>query len=291
MATNKPLQTILNDLPDNNAKEITPADVRQIATSSFSPQLVLAAYQSRKFTSPDNVPTYAKTIYHCNYYNPYFFAPQSPTTAGLNQTDQIWQITSYGNGLTQGTHTAICKANLIVGYETQGFATPTDGVWEVDIDANGQLINFKIISPAQGWLSGSLPSNFPSVFEQTGYLDINGNTSIEVKFNGPLRALSYANGFESTYEMTTNPNSSDQSTAFPGQGSQAAANFNSVNSSSNIALVLPFSGAIPLYGIRVGQLSDTQGGQTVFADNILMTKRDADACTQFQIWRTPGGNL
>ena len=91
--------------------------------------------------------------------------------------------------------------------------------------------------------------------------------------------------------MTTNPNSSDQSTAFPGQGSQAAANFNSVNSSSNIALVLPFSGAIPLYGIRVGQLSDTQGGQTVFADNILMTKRDADSCTQFQIWRTPGGNL
>lgn len=292
MATNKPLQTILNDLPDNNAKEITPADVRQIATSSFSPQLVLAAYQSRIFTSPTNVPAYAKTIYHCNYYNPYFFAPQSPTTADLNQTDQIWQITNYGTGLTPGLgQTAICKANPIVGYETTGFATPTDGVWEVDIDANGQLINFKIISPAQGWLSGSLPSNFPSVFEQTGYLDINGNQTIKVKFNGPLRALTYANGDESTYEMTTNPNSSDPSTTFPGQGSQAAANFNSVNSSSNIALVLPFTGTTPLYGIRVGQLSDTGSGQTDFADNILMTKRDADACTQFQIWRTPGGNF
>ena len=286
MATNKPLQTILNDLPDNNAKEITPADVRQIATSSFSPQLVLAAYQSKEFTP---LPAYAKTVYGCNYYNPYFFAPQSNTTAGLNQTDQIWQITNYGNGLTLGSgQTAICKANPIVGYT--GFATPTDGVWEVDIDANGQLINFKIISPAQGWLSGSLPSNFPSVFEQTGYLDINGNQTIKVRFNGPLRASTYANGFESTYEMTTNPNSSDQSTAFPGQGNQDAANFNSVNSSSSVSLVNPFAGAVPLYGIRVGQLSDFNA-QSVFADNILMTKKDSDSAIQFQIWRTPGGNL
>ena len=90
--------------------------------------------------------------------------------------------------------------------------------------------------------------------------------------------------------MTTNPNSSDQSTTFPGQGNQVAANFNSVNSSSNIALVNPFAGAVPLYGIRVGQLSDS-GGQSVFADNILMTKKDADSAIQFQIWRTPGGNL
>jgi len=285
MATNKPLQTILNDLPDNNAKLITPADVRQIATSSFSPQLVLAAYQSKEFTS---LPAYAKTVYGCNYYNPYFFAPQSNTQAGLNQTNQIWQITNYGNGLTPGTNTAICKADAIVGYT--GFATPTDGVWEVEIDGSGQIESFKIISPAQGWLSGSLPSNFPSVFEQTGYLDINGNTSIKVRFNGPLRALTYANGFEGTYEMTTNPNSSDQSTASPGQGSQAAANFNSVNSSSSISLVNPFAGAVPLYGIRVGQLSDV-GGQSVFADNILMTKRDADSAIQFQIWRTPGGNF
>ena len=283
MATNKPLQTILNDLPDNNAKEITPADVRQIATSSFSPQLVLAAYQSKEFTP---LPADAKTVYGCNYYNPYFFAPQATTKTGLNNINQIWQITNYGNSLTQGTHSAICKADAIVGYT--GFATPTDGVWEVEIDALGEIESFKIISPAQGWLSGSL--NFPTVFEQTGYLEISGNTSIKVRFNGPLRALTYANGFESTYEMTTNPNSSDQSTAFPGQGNQAAANFNSVNSSSSVSLVNPFAGAVPLYGIRVGQLSDS-GGQSVFADNILMTKKDSDSAIQFQIWRTPGGNF
>ena len=283
MATNKPLQTILNDLPDNNAKLITPADVRQIATSSFSPQLVLAGCQSLATNTGGFTPD-ERAVYGCNYYNPYFFAPQADSKVGLGNDDQIWEITDYGNGLTPGTHTAICTANPISGFN---FGPTTNGVWEVVIDALGEIESFKIISPAQGWQSGSLPPTFPGRFEQTGYLDINGNQTIEVRFNGPLRGLVSQNvAGEFEYEMTTNPNSSDQSTAFPGQGSQAAADFTTANTSANIALFGEFTGSSPLYGIRVGQNSVPS---TI--SNFLQIKTDGSRAVQFQIWRTPGGNL
>ena len=285
MATNKPLQTILNDLPDNNAKEITPADVRQIATSSFSPQLVLAGCQSLDTNTglfdPDE-----RAVYGCNYYNPYFFAPQADTKVGLGNDDQIWEITNYGNN-TPGTYTAICTADPIAGFN---FAPTTNGVWEVVIDTLNQIESFKIISPAQGWQSGSLPGTFPGRFEQTGYLDIGGNTSIEVRFNGPLRglvSLNVAGEFE--YSMTTNPNPSDQSTAFPGQGSPDAANFTTSNTSANIALFGEFSGSAPLYGIRVGRRESSQTWTNI--NNFLQIKTDGSRAVEFQIWRTPGGNF
>jgi hypothetical protein len=286
MATNKPLQTILNDLPDNNAKEITPADVRQIATSSFSPQLVLAGCQSLDTDTSGFNPD-ERAVYGCNYYNPYFFAPQATTKTGLNNIDQIWQITNYGNGLTPGTHTAICTADPIPGFN---FAPTTNGVWEVEIDALGEIESFKIISPAQGWQSGSLPGTFPGRFEQTGYLDISGNISIKVRFNGPLRGLVSQNvAGEFEYSMTTNPNSSDQSTAFPGQGSQAAADFTTANTPANMALFGTFNGASPLYGIRVGRRGGS--GSWTNINNFLQIKTDGSRAVQFQIWRTPGGNL
>ena len=283
MATNKPLQTILNDLPDNNAKLITPADVRQIATSSFSPQLVLAGCQTLLTDAPP-LAFDERGVYGCNYYNPYFFAPQADTKTGLGNPNQIWQITNYGNN-PPGTYTAICTANPITGFN---FGPTTNGVWEVVIDNNNEIESFKIISPAQGWVSGSLPPTFPGRFEQTGYLDINGNTSIEVRFNGPLRATPVAGSpaGEFAYEMTTNPNSSDQSTAFPGQGNQSAADFTSANTSANVALFTEFSGSTPLYGIRVGQDSTPS---TI--SNYLQVKTDGNRAVQFQIWRTPGGNF
>jgi len=288
MATNKPLQTILNDLPDNNAKEITPADVRQIATSSFSPQLVLAGCQSLDTDTSGFTPD-ERAVYGCNYYNPYFFAPQADTKVGLSNPDQIWQITSYGSGLTAGTYTAICTANPISGFN---FAPTTNGVWEVVIDSLGQIESFKIISPAQGWQSGSLPGTFPGRFEQTGYLDISGNQTIEVRFNGPLRAqlssaVNNVSG-EYAYVMTTNTNPSDQSTAFPGQGSQDAADFTTANTSANIALFGVFTGADNL-GIRVGRWET--GGSWTNIDNWLQIKTDVSRAVQFQIWRTPGGNF
>jgi hypothetical protein len=282
MATNKPLQTILNDLPDNNAKEITPADVRQIATSSFSPQLVLAGCQTLNSNTGGFVAD-ERSVYGCNYYNPYFFAPQADTKSGLNNTNQIWQITNYGNN-PPGTYTAICTADPITGFN---FGPTTNGVWEVVIDNSNEIESFKIISPAQGWQSGSLPPTFPGRFEQTGYLDILGNTSIKVKFNGPLRAIAVPlnPAGEFAYVMTTNPNSSEQSTVFPGQGNQSAADFTSANTSASIALSGEFSGVDNL-GIRVGRDSTYS---TV--SNYLQIKTDASRAVQFQIWRTPGGNF
>jgi hypothetical protein len=282
MATNKPLQTILNDLPDNNAKEITPADVRQIATSSFSPQLVLAGCQTLNSNTGGFVAD-ERSVYGCNYYNPYFFAPQADTKSGLNNTNQIWQITNYGNN-PPGTYTAICTADPITGFN---FGPTTNGVWEVVIDNSNEIESFKIISPAQGWQSGSLPPTFPGRFEQTGSLDINGNTSIKVRFNGPLRATPVAGSpaGEFAYVMTTNPNSSDQSTTFPGQGNQNAADFTSANTSASVALSGEFSGVDNL-GIRVGRDSTY-----TTISNYLQIKTDASRAVQFQIWRTPGGNF
>lgn len=290
MATNKPLQTILNDLPDNNAKEITPADVRQIATSSFSPQLVLAGCQSIDTIPENGFEPDERAVYGCNYYNPYFFAPQADSKLGLSNIDQIWQITNYGTN-TPGTHTAICTANPIPGFaDPRNFAPTTNGVWEVEIDELNEIKSFKIITPAQGWQSGSLPPTFPGRCEQTGYLNIAGNTSIEVRFNGPLRGLTSLNiGGEFEYSMTTNPNPSDQSTAFPGQGSPDAANFTTSNTSANIALFGVFNGSIPLYGIRLGRRESSNEWTNI--NNFLQIKTDASRAVQFQIWRTPGGNL
>ena len=46
MGTNKSIYTILEDLPDNNTKAIIPENVRQIANSIYTPQMILAANQS-----------------------------------------------------------------------------------------------------------------------------------------------------------------------------------------------------------------------------------------------------
>ena len=46
MGTNKSIYTILEDLPDNNNKAIIPENVRQIANSIYTPQMILAANQT-----------------------------------------------------------------------------------------------------------------------------------------------------------------------------------------------------------------------------------------------------
>ena len=281
MGTNKSIYTILEDLPDNNNKAIIPENVRQIANSIYTPQMILAANQS-VVRGPSGGGNMSLPAYKCNYYNPYFFTPQSTTQVGQVGRDQIWQITNFGTGTPAGTYQATVVGDTGVW---DAFGPTVDGKWEVVIDNLGQLESYKIIEPAQGWVSGTLQQYSENAYwDQTGSVIINGNNTIKVTFHGPLKCVLAVDTSLAVYEMTINEN--DPTNQFPGQGSTGAAD-HTINNSYALIADQQLDGASANIGTRIGGDSFYYGAQ--YAPNLLLVRSDNNRPQFWSVWRTPGG--
>tara|TARA_R110002111_G_scaffold31101_10_gene63699 strand:- start:639 stop:1502 length:864 start_codon:yes stop_codon:yes gene_type:complete len=284
MGTNKSIYTILEDLPDNNNKAIIPENVRQIANSIYTPQMILAANQTvlRSSSGEGNM---SLPAYKCNYYNPYFFTPQATTKIGLGNRDQIWQITNFGNSTPAGTYQATVVGDT--GAPWNAFGPTVDGKWEVVIDDQGQLESYKVIEPAQGWVSGTLQQgqyDGNSYWDQTGSVVINGNQTIKVTFHGPLKCVYAVNTSLAVYEMTINEN--DPTNQFPGQGSTGAAD-HTINNSYALLADQQLDTAAANIGTRIGGDGNYYG--TLFEPNLLFVRSDNNRSQFWSVWRTPGG--
>jgi len=280
MSTNLSIYNVLADLPDNNNKLISPADVRQIVTSNYSPQLILTGVQPIYYS--DAVPA-QRGAYKTLYYNPFFFEP-TETGSNLSLSSQIWQITDFGTNQPNATLTATVKSDAGLWDD---FGPVGEGEWEITTDGSGQIQSYKIIKPATGFLSGAEPNGagpgtggFP--FNQTGFLDVSGNTSIKFRFNGVM-AFESTNGADlTTYIMSTNTNAS--SNVYPGQGSQAAANHTIANTSATICDAR-LDNREDNPGIAVGFRPSPVGSTPYFVENLCSIRTDAYRQVYFQIWR------
>lgn len=281
MSTNLSIYNVLADLPDNNNKLISPADVRQIVTSNYSPQLILTGVQPIYYSGSQPA---QRGAYKTLYYNPYFFEPPA-TGSNLAQDSQIWQILGFGSGLTPNTtFTAIVKSDTSIW---DAFGPIGEGEWEITTNGSGQIESYKIIKPATGFLSGAEPTRtgpgaagYP--FQQTGFLDISGNTSITFRFNG---VMAFEDNFDADltyYTMSTNTNPSND--IYPGQGSQAAADHTMANTTATICDArLDNKEDNP--GIAVGFRPSPDGSTPYFVDNLCSIRTDAYRQVYFQIWR------
>tara|TARA_R110002167_G_scaffold9949_2_gene46055 strand:- start:5616 stop:6467 length:852 start_codon:yes stop_codon:yes gene_type:complete len=280
MGTNKSIYTILEDLPDNNTKAIIPEDVRQIANSIYTPQMILSAFQSVGRDSAGG-PNMSLPAYKCNYYNPYFFTPQASTKTGLGNGDQIWEITNFGNN-TPGTYEATVVGDSGVW---DVFGPTVDGKWEVVIDSLGEIESYKIIEPAQGWVSGTLQQYGPNEhWDQTGSVVIGANPSIKVTFHGPLKCVFAFDVDLAVYEMTVNEN--EPTDQFPGQGSTGAAD-HTINNSYALISDSDLDNAKDNTGIKVG--GDGLRYGSLFQPNLLLVRSDRNRSQYWSVWRTPGG--
>ena len=283
MGTNKSIYTILEDLPDNNTKAIIPENVRQIANSIYTPQMILSAFQSVRRDS-SGAGNMSLPAYKCNYYNPYFFTPQATTKSGLGNRDQIWEITNFGNSTPPGTYEATVEGDSGVW---DAFGPTTDGKWEVVIDDQNELESYRVIEPAQGWVSGSLQQaqfDGNQYWDQTGSVIINGNQTIKVRFHGPLKCILAVDRDLAVYEMTVNEN--EPTDQFPGQGSTGAAD-HTINNSYALISDSELDNVKDNPGIKVGGDGARYG--SLFDPNLLLVRSDENRAQYWSVWRTPGG--
>ncbi len=282
MSTNLSIYNVLADLPDNNNKQISPADVRQIVTSNYSPQLILTGMQPFKYPNDSSVPE--RGSYKTLYYNPYFFEPPA-TGSNLAQDSQIWQITNFGSGLTPNTTlTAIVKSDPDIWDD---WGPIGEGEWEITTNGSGEIESYKIIKPATGFLSGADPTRtgpgaagYP--YEQTGFLDVSGNTSIKFRFNGVMAFEAVFDVDLTYYTMSTNTNPSND--VYPGQGSQAAADHTMANITATICDArLDSVDNNP--GIAVGFRPSPYDSNPYLVNNLCCIRTDRYRQYYFQIWR------
>ena len=281
MSTNLSIYNVLADLPDNNNKQISPADVRQIVTSNYSPQLILTGMQPFMYMNSNPA---ERGAYKTLYYNPYFFEPPA-TGSNLSQPSQIWQIIDFGSGLTPNTTlTAIVKSDASIWDD---FGPIGEGEWEITTNGSGQIESYKVIKPATGFLSGADPgSTGPGAaghpFQQTGFLDVSGNNTIKFRFNGVMAFDDNDGGDLTYYTMSTNTNPSND--VYPGQGSQTAADHTIANTTAAICDAR-LDNAEDNVGIAVGFRPSPPTSNPYFVDNLCCIRTDAYRQMYFQIWR------
>jgi hypothetical protein len=270
------INEIVSDLADNNTKNISPLDVRQIVTSSYQPQMI---FSGKTVSSPSNGAV--QSAYRCLYYNPYFFEPAGETSGGLSAAGQIWQFTNNNGSLVLPANSTVAGIEVRPDNVSPRGQIPasTYAIWTVYTGAAGEVTKYDVTSPGQGWVAPSILGNSDSYAGETGTLFFNGvTTGLSVKFNGPLKALSES-GDAFTYTITTNPNSSDLSGSgvhSPGQGSQSAADHTAVNTTVS---------GVANYGVTQGQENHAVG---IVSTNVIGVRTDENRETYFQMYRNPG---
>ena len=149
------INEIVSDLADNNTKNISPLDVRQIVTSSYQPQMI---FSGKTVSSPSNGAV--QSAYRCLYYNPYFFEPAGETSGGLSAVGQIWEFTNNNSS-------SLTANSTIPGVEVRPdnvsprgqIPASTYAIWTVYTGAAGEVTKYDVTSPGQGWVAPSILGN------------------------------------------------------------------------------------------------------------------------------------
>jgi len=163
-------------LADNTTKAISAQDVRTIVTSNYQPVLIFAG---RIYA--DDITGLSSDILRVQYYNQEYFGSNFGSS-----TTSPWVIDNAGSGITNGTYENVQLIqnpwNSTNMNNIGGDSTPA--TFDVEI-TNGsvQVGNITLKSPGSGWIGKTVS---PTIDGQTGNLNINGNTSAVLKFNGPL---------------------------------------------------------------------------------------------------------
>lgn len=283
--TLKNISDILGDLPDNNAKQIQPSDVRQIVTSSYQPQMILSIITVSNLD--------VQSAYRCLYYNPYFFEPAGDSIGGIMSEGQIWKFTANAGSAMPANQTITGVEVRPLGIALGESPEATPMVITAYTGSSGELTKYDITTPGRGWIGQSALS-YPNSYDgQPGEVYYQGNpTGIEVIFKGPILGLA-EDGERFAYTMTTNPNASDFSGTVhsPGQGSAAAAEHNRINTA------ISSSGMNPLDGNQNGTTEATIYGTSgvngilPYGPNILNVEvqgQESSGYSQIQVWRIPG---
>lgn len=188
-------------LADNNTKEISAQDVRTIVTSNYQPVLIYAGI----IFPDDHYLEIQADLHRTLYYNPDYFGNENIMSPGSTSP---WVLQTTGSNIPNGTYTNV---RLIQDPYQDHNGNPinltnfggnsTDAFFNVTV-SGGSVTSCVSVAQGRGWI----PENvFPSVAAdgQTGSLDINGNTTAKLKFNGPIK-IDYENGGRNGLTMTTN---------------------------------------------------------------------------------------
>ena len=116
-----------NLLPDNNAKEISAADVRTIVTSNYQPQMIWSGFF-------DSSNTTGGSVYRTSYVNPNYFR-------------NLWVLTNPGAGLTPGSYTnqVLMPDNSYLSYNFANNGGNSGGaVFNLEVSATGVVSSFTV---------------------------------------------------------------------------------------------------------------------------------------------------
>lgn len=179
-------------LADNTTKAISAQDVRTIVTSNYQPVLIFAG---RIYS--DDVTGLTSDILRVQYYNQEYF---ESNFISLNTSP--WIIDNAGGGIPDGTYENVQLIqnpwNSTNMSNIGGDSTPAT----FDVVVSGGIVqasNITLKAPGSGWI-GKTAS--PTISGQTGNLNINGNTSASLRFNGPL-IMNSQNGGLLDFNMST----------------------------------------------------------------------------------------
>jgi len=159
-----------NLLPDNNAKEISAADVRSIVTSNYQPQMIWSGFF-------DSTNTTGGSVYRTSYANPNYFR-------------NLWVLTDPGAGLTPGSYTnqVLSPDNSYLSYNFANNGGNSGGaVFNLEVSATGVVSSFTVVENGYGWIGEGWTNGFPSSTGQTGTFSLAGaSTQPVMKYVGPM---------------------------------------------------------------------------------------------------------
>ena len=216
--TNIKFQKELEDLlPDNNAKEISAADVRTIVTSNYQPQIAWSGLISEVYSGSNAGEFFCRT----SYYNPAYFND----FAGF-------VLSNSGAGLlTNHTYTdiALTPPTSYGGRTLTGFESTTPAIFDVTTSSTGIVASFVLKTPGVGWVaSSSFEAGMLGTFNISG-----ASTQPTLRFNGPVHIPTTASGSKFVIQMRSStsgaPNFSATNTIVNMSNSMPIAASNSIN--------------------------------------------------------------
>lgn len=181
-------------LADNTTKAISAQDVRTIVTSNYQPVLIFAG---RIYA--DNATSLSFDFMRTQYYNSDYFGQDSIMSPGGNSP---WVIDNNGSGIPNGQYTDVALEQN--AWNSQNMASiggnSTNATFDVTV-SGGIVTGVTLKQPGVGWIPESNGGNNITYPGQTGQLNINGNTTASLKFNGALKEY-YENGGINGYDMS-----------------------------------------------------------------------------------------
>ncbi len=193
-------------LADNTTKAISAQDVRTIVTSNYQPVLIFAGRICSNLSGSWNPNI---DVMRTQYYNQEYFGSNF-----INANTSPWVIDDAGNGITDGTYknVPLVQENWngnSAGQMNELGGNSTPATFDVEVVSGiVQPSNITLKAPGAGWIGKSTASN-GSYNGQTGRLQIDGNTSAVLRFNGPLIKYYDSGDGKVGFNMSTSTSNSD----------------------------------------------------------------------------------